>query len=127
MYAVNGTAAAGFWSRIEQITAAGDRLDEAMVLGAEDLAQLPDTLHERTVGDSDIRPNGLVKVLLEHQAPGIFCKVPQHVKRLWSKGDLFPRTCKVPRARSRVKRLKPQMSARNLVHHQPTSYAISAL
>jgi hypothetical protein len=43
-----------------------------VLIVTQHLAQFSDALYERVIRDGDARPDGLMKLLLQHKAAGIF-------------------------------------------------------
>jgi hypothetical protein len=91
---------------IEQIAATGNRPDHHAVNIAELLAQLANALHQRIVGNCHVAPNGIVKLLLGDETPGILGEMAQEMERLRPQIEVASATRTQPRVRSSSNRSK---------------------
>ncbi len=74
---------------VEQITEAGNELDQFAPVVAESAPDLPDALKQTILADMDVRPDRLHQFVLAQHALGVGCEERQHGKCFRPKLDGF--------------------------------------
>ena len=78
----------GHW-RFEPIAAPRNGPDQTRAISSECSPELADALHERIIRDSEVRPNGVKKLILGDETAGMTDEKLQHSKSLWPQRDFF--------------------------------------
>ena len=67
---------------VQQVTPAGHRLDQKMIVVTKCAAQLPNALHQRIVGYNDVAPDCPLEFFLPDKSPGVLHQMKQHLECL---------------------------------------------
>ena len=76
------------YSRFKSIAAAWNRPDQARAFIRKRPSQFTNALHQRIVGDRQIRPHRCKELILGNETAGIFDQITQDRESLWPKGNL---------------------------------------
>jgi hypothetical protein len=91
-------------------------LNQAAVIVAELLTQLPDALHERVVGNRNIGPHGLAEFPLGDEAPGVLHEMAQNLECLGSHVDPAIVDAQAPTRQIELKTIESQNPMIDMAH-----------
>ena len=83
---------------------------------AELFAQLPDALHKRVIGHGNVRPDGLIELLLRYEPSRVRHKVAQHLERLGRQFNILLADAQASTRQIERETVKPQNTMHDLIH-----------
>ncbi len=105
--------------RYEQVTAAGNGLQDGLGVVGERNPDVADALHQRIVGHEDVGPNELHQFVFGNDAAAVARQVEQYIERFGSQRHHL--ACAREACRVRIKRepAEPKNHMCRCEHHQP--------